>query len=182
MSDLMMQPAYDLPCAPPQDWHAAHLIADTFDECGPHLVVDEMPAFSIRSISPNQRSPSPIDFGSHDDSTASAPTTDHMDVEAAGHNHNVTECADNMVSLEELNAQIMGASCNWQYGRRLCSLETIYEGKFFDTPTKRRKPSGVWMPKMRALDVAGQPNSERDVDAPEIGGNVMAVAAQSVDS
>lgn len=116
----------------------------------PSISSDELPIFSIQSISPTSRSLSPIDNISllHFLSPCVSPDYNEAIDDMKGV---ALFDDDDRVSLEEVNAKI-GSSPADAIREKKSNLETIFEGVFLETPPK--KPQTSW----RLNSIAPQSN------------------------
>lgn len=111
---------------------------------------DELPAFSIQSVSPSGRSISPIidneqysllnlsisPISSLSDLTAN---DDDERVNRTNENYDDDDDDSDRVSLAELNAQINTPPSGHNCSKKRLNLETIFEGVFLETPPKKLK-------------------------------------------
>lgn len=123
---------------------------DSFQYAGEYRPsCDELPTFSIRSVSPSGRSISPIHNESYSLLNLSiSPISSLSDLSTDGDDDNTNRSHSNYdddsdrVSLEEINAQIntppKGGS-NHKCSKKRLNLETIFEGVFLETPPKKFK-------------------------------------------
>lgn len=115
---------------------------------GAGFVADELPIFSLKSISPTSRSLSPID---HESPATQSPSLSLFNISSVFENtpppsnrkRNLYHTMDTQdheaeetMSLDELHARINTPN---RFERRL-NLETIFEGVFLDTPPKKKYP------------------------------------------
>lgn len=115
---------------------------------GAGFVADELPIFSLKSISPTSRSLSPID---HESPSTQSPSLSLFNISSVIENtpppsnrkRNLYHTMDTQdheaeetMSLDELHARINTPN---RFERRL-NLETIFEGVFLDTPPKKKYP------------------------------------------
>lgn len=124
---------------------------------------EELPTFSIKSMSPYGRTPSPIDneptsllnlsispigstYDPNDVSDDEQTTNYSIYNQSSEYNSISHNDDDERISLDELTAQICtspmsqskSASCSKGSTKRL-NLETIFEGVFLETPPKKRR-------------------------------------------
>ncbi|XP_037905836.1 uncharacterized protein LOC119648260 [Hermetia illucens] len=100
--------------------------------------IDELPIFSIRSIAPSSRSPSPIEnisITSIPEVDEPNPEEEEADDSNRSHDQRLHDHDTDLVSLEEINAQIHTPTS--YRPKRAMSLDTIFEGVFLETPPRR---------------------------------------------
>lgn len=95
---------------------------------------DELPAFEVRLISPQGRTPSPIDS----DMEFNTPTKSKI-ISKADVTSNFKQNNPDFVALQDINARITPPSDHEGAFNRSNSLETIFEGVFLNTPPKQRR-------------------------------------------
>lgn len=128
---------------------------DSFKYAGDRPSCDELPAFSIQSVSPSGLSISPIGHEPSllnlsispisSESDLSDDDDDENDVAMRAIDRTATSSTDDddsdHVSLDEINAQINTppSATSQRCSTKRLNLETIFEGVFLETPPKKRK-------------------------------------------
>lgn len=119
------------------------------------LSYDELPVFSIQSVSPSGRSLSPIDNEPLSLLNLSiSPISSMSDLSGDDDTEDGRDDHDpDRISLEEINAQINTPPSSAKCTSKRLNLETIFEGVFLETPPKKRRYDAWGVRKVNQITV-----------------------------